>query len=282
MSGPDCDPHTPDAQGFIQGIFNYCDRWCEKCRFVRQCRVGIVDVDDIDDDNTEVASEKVESYAERLRKVMDMGEVDEDEEGENEDRAEPGFDPDQGMEEPDPTEMAAYHREQEEIQKRIDAHPLSIMSDTYMDMVQEWMKEHNAVLESKGLRPNEPPTRRALALSPELLVLNEACEEVLWFHTMLPVKTHRAIRGKIEEPTFMEDIGLDPFQSDQNGTAKLVLLMVERCRVAWSTIAEMMPEEALGIEPFQELLRRHEQAMRVEFPDTEKFIRPGFDAPVTL
>ena len=25
--------------GFIVGIFNYCDRWCERCRFTSHCRL---------------------------------------------------------------------------------------------------------------------------------------------------------------------------------------------------------------------------------------------------
>ena len=24
---------------FISGIYNYCDRWCERCRFTAYCRV---------------------------------------------------------------------------------------------------------------------------------------------------------------------------------------------------------------------------------------------------
>lgn len=25
--------------GFIEGIFNYCDRWCERCKFTSHCRL---------------------------------------------------------------------------------------------------------------------------------------------------------------------------------------------------------------------------------------------------
>jgi hypothetical protein len=27
------------SDGFIVGIFNYCDRWCERCEFTSRCRV---------------------------------------------------------------------------------------------------------------------------------------------------------------------------------------------------------------------------------------------------
>ena len=27
-----------DDQGFIPGVYNYCDRWCERCPFASRCR----------------------------------------------------------------------------------------------------------------------------------------------------------------------------------------------------------------------------------------------------
>lgn len=30
---------TADADKFIPGIFNYCDRWCDRCAFTSRCRV---------------------------------------------------------------------------------------------------------------------------------------------------------------------------------------------------------------------------------------------------
>ena len=29
----------PGRGKYIDGIFNYCDRWCERCRFEDRCRV---------------------------------------------------------------------------------------------------------------------------------------------------------------------------------------------------------------------------------------------------
>ena len=40
-----------------------------------------------------------------------------------------------------------------------------------------------------------------------------------------------------------------------------------------------MPGEADALVPVQELLRRLTEALDREFPDSEQFIRPGFDAP---
>ena len=149
-----------------------------------------------------------------------------------------------------------------------------------MDMVGEWMEPREKQLEARGVLLNK---RAELRMdpglrTPEALVLSEAIDEVGWFQHMLWVKCQRALQGKIADPEWMKEFDMDPVQSDWNGTAKLCLHIVDRCQQAWATIAELMPEEADDIEPMQEVLRRCKTELDKEFPDAEKFIRPGFDA----
>ena len=33
-----------DEHGFIPGVFNYCDRWCERCPFSSRCRVYAIEM----------------------------------------------------------------------------------------------------------------------------------------------------------------------------------------------------------------------------------------------
>ncbi len=267
--------HAPDKQGFIPGVFNYCDRRCERCRFVRQCRVGAMEVDDLGEPGADVADERPEDYEERLRKMMDMSAGgDDDNEGDSEKEGGFQMDFDTSDIEPDPE----YTRKQAEIEKLLDAHPLSNLGMTYMHLSTEWMEEHEEKLAARGIPMRKRPMLIAPG-SPDDRILREAVDELSWFQMMLHVKCQRAIHGKIEDPTFMEEIGLDPYQSDHNGTAKLALHIVERCQAAWSTVAELMPEEVDEVIPLQELLRRIDDQLRKEFPDTDKFIRAGFDAP---
>jgi len=64
----DRDMHAPDAQGFIPPIHNYCDRRCEKCRFIRQCRVGYMEADLVNEETTdgEGATDSAEARLLRL------------------------------------------------------------------------------------------------------------------------------------------------------------------------------------------------------------------------
>ena len=34
-----------DDPRLISGIYNYCDRWCERCAFVERCAVGIEELE---------------------------------------------------------------------------------------------------------------------------------------------------------------------------------------------------------------------------------------------
>jgi len=277
------DIHSPDAQGFIQGVFNYCDRRCERCRFVRQCRVGAVDVDDVGEAEDAIANERPEDLRARLMKLMGLPPEDpsEDDAGDDEldegkeERPEPRYDTIDL--EPTPEER----RKEEAMGQRIHDHPLTNMGITYMDMVDEWLEPREAALTANGvvLHRQQELSLAVSLRTPEKLLLGEAFDEILWFKLMVHVKTQRALRGKFEGPEWMGELDLDPEQSDWNGTAKLCLEIVQRSNAAWGTVAELMPEEADGIIPLQELLRRVAEELHKEFPDAGKFIRPGFDGP---
>lgn len=277
---PERDIHSPDKQGFIPSVFNWCDRRCERCRFIRQCRVGIMEADDVDEDR-EVADERPEDREERMRKIMGMpGVDDESDDGSGEE----DFDANAFMSEAeasiDDEEMAEFSRKQEGMRAQAEASDAVKLANAYMDLVDEWMEPREQALTARGVALHkraelgiEPALR-----DPDVLILTEAIDTVLWFQRMLFIKTMRAVRGRIEDPDWMKDFGMDPLQGDWNGTAKLCLHIVTESQEAWSAIAALMPVEAESLHAMQEALRRCEEELRREFPDAEKFIRPGFDA----
>ncbi len=279
----DTDMHRPDAEGFIPGVFNYCDRRCERCRFVRQCRVGALNVDDVGEAEDAVADERPEDLKERLRKLMGMPSSAEheqdgtDDDGGDDDDAGDHFDFDPADLEPTEEER----RRDEEIARQIHEHPLTNMGLTYMDLVDEWLEPREVSLTASGVvlyRQQELNVAVSLR-TPENQLLGAALDEVLWFKLMVHVKCQRALRGKLEDDGRWKDLGLDPLQSDWNGTAKLSKEIVGRSASAWESVLELMPGEADALLPIQELLRRLAVELDREFPDAEQFIRPGFDAP---
>ena len=275
------DIHAPDKQGFIPSIFNWCDRRCERCAYIRQCRVGIMEADDVDEDR-EIADERPEDHEERLRKIMGMPKEDDEDDDESA-SGEEKFDAKAFMAEAeasiDDEEMEEYGRKRELVRAQAEACGAVKLSNAYMDLVDEWIEPREEGLKARGVALHK---RAELGIDPALrdpnvLILTDAIDTVLWFQRMLYIKTMRAVQGKIEDPDWMKEFDMDPLQGDPNGTAKLCLHIVAESRGAWGTIADLMPEEAESLQAMLEALRRCEEELRKEFPGAEKFVRPGFD-----
>src|SRR3989441_7528400 len=65
-----------DNPDFISGIYNYCDRWCERCPFTARCLVYATEKED-EDDNPESRDirnaafwQKLESIFKQTRKMI--------------------------------------------------------------------------------------------------------------------------------------------------------------------------------------------------------------------
>jgi hypothetical protein len=293
------DMHAPDAQGYIPGVYNYCDRWCERCTFVRRCRVGRVDMDD--DEYEDEGSELPASMEDRFTRIMDelrnspadlstpSGANDEEDKlrEELDDAMEEDDDLDEGpgwsMEEINaftqmsPEEEAEWERNRQEKRRLVDAHVLTNYANTYLDLCQSWLKLNTEALRVKGI----DLARRELGLhplGPSELLLREALEAIMWYQTMMVAKVHRAVGGLIEDEDERDDLDYCPEISDHNGTAKLCLIMCDQCVQAWATVAEQWPDQALETAAPLELLSRIKAQLAIDFPDAHRFVRAGWDA----
>lgn len=280
--------HTPDAEGFIPFIHNYCDRRCEKCRFIRQCRVGFMEADVVNEEAS--SGEGGEDTAEaRLLRLMgiDPNELEAEDAADDEEEGEADSALEQALaahRPPEPAadeeaELAAFRREHERRREAAESAPLSALAKAYGELVDDWLEPRMDALTQRGVtfHPHQELSVNAGLRTPDVLVLSEAFEEVMWFQHMLWVKCQRALQGRADDEE--EDFDQDPVQSDWNGTAKLCLHIVERSLAAWATVAELLPQEADGIGALREALLRCRQELNSTFPNAEKFIRPGFDAP---
>ena len=93
------------------------------------------------------------------------------------------------------------------------------------------------------------------------------------------MKFNRALGDKYDTEFENDYEGLsdeDTLQNDGNGSAKVALIAVERSIDAWQTVFELIPDED-RILPLLATLQKILRLGRTEFPDAEKFRRPGFD-----
>jgi hypothetical protein len=276
------DIHRPDPQGFIPGVYNYCDRRCERCRFIMQCRVGRVEADDAEYESEDGPPGVPSTYADRLGNMMREVAGRSSKEAEEEDDDTPGFglsvEEINAMSQLDADEEDEYEQQRKAVDRAVKEHPLSGLGSTYLKRSMLWTKTRQEKLKAMGIDLSKRVDMAARPLDPEKQILREAVDEILWFQVMLTTKIRRAVQGKIEDTDLDEALGISPIMSDWNGTAKLCLHIVDRCADAWATVAELMPDEAMEVGPLQELLLHIRTELDRAFPEAHKFIRAGWDA----
>ena len=220
--------------GFIVGIFNYCDRWCEACAFTSRCRL-FADRAEMEASldpglkalaqtrPIEAAQQPPPWLAELLREM-------------DEALLEPG-DAGEPVERPLPAEHAA-------IEERARG---------YCECVDRWLQCRALAL------ANDPADPRAV---------------VLWFHTMIPAKVHRALHGLADDRP--EDPDWPP---DHDGSAKVALLGIDRSHAAWlELVEEGVATDADAASCIADLVWLGEALERV-FPKARAFVRPALDEP---
>jgi len=246
----------PDSSDFIPGIYNYCDRWCERCPLSHRCmnyamekqRWGDDPPRDMNDPQFWEAFEEV--MEETLALLVRMAE-------------ELGFDP----EEVDEAAMAEEDRKFEEAWE----HPLTVAATDYIKMVDTWFEKTEGDFRAKEetlamlLRVNAP----GVDPEAEAAALIDAVEVIRWYQFFISAKLHRALMGR-DEP----DMG---FPKDADGSAKIALIAMDRSMAAWERLLYAFPQretETLHILAHLQRLRRETEAL---FPNARAFIRPGFD-----
>jgi hypothetical protein len=246
---------------FITGIYNYCDRWCERCPFTSRCmNFALADEQFPDRESHDISNEAFwHKLSEIFRVTLDLV---------KETAEEKGIDLDAISTE----ETAEEERLNEEITR---SHECCRMAKAYAEMADNWLdsledpsdhKEDDLNLKARVEILNAGPLR-------ETDPCEDALEVIRWYQHQIYVKLMRAIRGVLEE----KDEPLDEFARDSDGSAKVALIAIDRSIAAWGEICTCFfasESEILDILVHLERLRRKVEKV---FPDARVFIRPGFD-----
>ncbi len=247
---------------FIPGIYNYCDRWCERCGFTARClnyAMGKEMEAEVsrsrDSENEAFWDELHETFEDTMEGIEDPAE-------------EMDFD----LEE---EELQESIREQEEIHEAAQAQPCSRTAMRYIEVADAWLQSHEGLLDGKADESGSPAPVDPPGAEPtnQVAGLQDCLEVIRWYQRQIYIKLCRAATGMIRGE--LEGNEYDP--QDANGSAKVALLGIERSIAAWATLQHRFPDHedaVLALGTLQRLLRQVEAA----FPDARAFRRPGFDA----
>ena len=238
----------------ISGIYNYCDRWCERCPLTSRCLVFATEQVD-HNGSPETHYVQNEAFWHKLDSIL------------LETQAliaewarEAGID--------------LNHVPEEEVKTRkrrrqlVDTHPLARAGKKYANAASDWFREFDQAIKASDLCACD-----AAGEEPEQL--EDAREVIQWYQYQIAVKIMRGLScrddGWEDEPEMAE------FPKDSDGSAKVALIGIDRSMAAWRLLQLSLAERCESIVPLILQLERLRKRVEKSFPEARDFIRPGFD-----
>jgi len=239
---------------FIPGIYNYCDRWCERCPQTSRCLNFSISEEEFADRETQDI--RNEAFWKKLSGVFE-----ETLELLKESAKKWGID----LETLDSTDDIENIKAKDEAAKN---HLLFRVARSYSEMAEDWFKGRETLFFETA------------AAAREGVDLEEALEVIRWYQYFISAKVVRAVRGRVEEEvgdSTLREEGCDEFPSDADGSAKIALIAMDRSIAAWALIRHYDTHGAERVLDLIAFLDRLRQAVEKAFPKARSFIRPGFD-----
>lgn len=228
----------------ISGIYNYCDRWCERCPLTSRCLVYATEQVD-HNGSSENHDVRNEAFWHKLSSILLQTQ-----EMIFEWAKEAGLD-------------LSYIPEEETKKRKhrrqlVDNHPLTRAGKKYANSASEWFRGFD---QTQQTEPSQE--------------LEDAREVIQWYQYQVAVKIMRALScrsdGWEDEPETAE------FPKDSDGSAKVALIGIDRSIAAWRWVQLSLPDRLESIVPLILQLERLRQRVEKAFPESRDFVRPGFD-----
>lgn len=230
---------------YIKGIYNYCDRWCEKCAFTSRCCSFA-----FEKKMTEATNEKnmdkdtlwklVKNFYAEIKPTE--GEIELVDLMHLEDLPEFNFN----------TDFPENGGRNEEEENFLFKSAQSYAFETY-----KWIESYADEVSQLELDDTQKGN------------LIDAIEVVQRYAFFISAKLLRALDT--------ESIDETPVDSDENGSAKVALISISRSITAWSVIRSIFKfDQDCSVKFLGQLISLRRQIEQI-FPRAMEFIRPGFD-----
>ena len=234
--------NNPDL---ISGIYNYCDRWCERCPLTSRCLVYATEQED--NESVENHDLRNEAFWQRLSAIFQetrelivewANEANVDLNGHSD-------------------EVEAHQHRKRQL---VDNHPLTKAGKKYANAASDWFRELDQTIDLERESSDG---------------LEDAREVIQWYQYQIAVKTMRALSGRKEELEEASELSRIPTDSD--GSAKVALIGIDRSIAAWRLMQLSLTDRESSIVPLLLQLERLRNRLEHSFPAARDFIRPGFD-----
>jgi hypothetical protein len=252
--------------GFIENIFAYCDRWCERCAFTSRCR-GFVNNENLPVTELLKTDEKNRQFWENVNAFLPEATTFVKETAQKNNLDLTTFD-----NIPKQVKFDLFQR------KAISNNVLK-SGRQYEDMVDDWLDnqmENNCIVAVETRLGGAYKIVSSVISNEEQNFVNDMISVIVRYQLQLYLKISRAYYSKgisAEQNDSNKEAA-----TDANGTVKAVLEMIDRSLSAWyvcnTKIHNGSDEDIFQI---MVLLTRIKNNLLSDFPESHKFIRPGFD-----
>jgi len=240
---------TEENDGFIPSIFNYCDRWCERCAFTAGCRTFAMEKElrEVSEIVEKSFDQRIQDIEKRLGFSSPGGSS-----GKSDDEISYDF---EDAEDDDKDGLFSA-------EKKSERHPVALLTLAYSHRAYRWLTAITSTCRKDFTR------WLALGLADQIF---GAIDTISWYHFFIYPKIRRAISGYLEskEDEFAE--------YDMNGSAKVTLIAVDRSIEAFTFLKRHLKSHRTEMAGLAELLTNLRRDIEELFPGARSFIRPGFD-----
>lgn len=242
----------------IPGIYNYCDRWCERCNFTSKCANFSVSDSQFSKENMDMENEKFwDKIGEIFQITLEIIQEKVEEMGVD-------------LNDIDDVEYEETRKKREEIAKENEC---ALLSKDYYISVEKWFDNTKVVFDEKE---REWKLNQKIGLAVEdNKEINDIIEIISWYQYQIHVKIVRALKSEINEaddPELWKE-----FPKDSEGSAKIALIGIDRSIASWGKMLQHFPvleDKLLAILVNLQKLQRFTEK---EFPLARAFKRVGFD-----
>ena len=248
-----------ESDRFIPGIYNYCDRWCERCPQTMRClNYSIIDKNHGTDAEKYDLTNAIfwQKMADMLRLTLEMV---------RDTAQEMGVDLDAMIDGPD-SEPTGQEKQEPVV------HLIVHLAKHYADQIDVWFQRAPHDMETPSIKPHLHVL--GSAEQQDEVSVQDAVEVIRWYQHQIHIKLCRALDNvakELDEPTAKSS------PSDADGSAKVALIGIDRSISAWGVLLKLFPDSKADILPLISLLKKLQNRVVLEFPKARGFVRPGFD-----
>ena len=246
-----------DNPNLVSGIYNYCDRWCERCTHGARCLTFQMEQDEAGQlppeahdlnnaafwqrigDSFALAREMIEEFLKR--EGITISEAD----------------------------LAAAAAQERLDHARVKKHPCCQAAYAYIGLVDAWFGADDSAWQAKAKELEQAAELRLPGRAPrkEFAELLAAVEVIRFYQYFLYPKIARALGGRLDGDEY----------GDVSGSAKIALIAMDRSLGAWSQLHAHFPEREGATLPVLAHLEKLRRAVERVFPQARAFVRPGLD-----